>query len=420
VRVEIENRHHHLNLSEFDARWAVTADGVPVQHGTLDPIHLEPGGLSTVPLPVQRIRDAVPGADYWLRLSFHLRNDGSWAPAGHEIAWEQMPLDVRTPAVPAIRARDLPSITVHETIGGAAISGDHFSAVFDKAAGTLRSLTFDRQSILSDAADSTSGPVLQAFRAPIDNDKGFGRWLARDWRNAGLENPKRRVESFELSRIGDNQVQLRIVATITASNGTIAHHATWLIRGDGSIEIDNTFTVSGDLPALPRVGFTMRLAENLDRIRWYGHGPHENYSDRKRSADVGIWSGSVGEQYVPYPRPQDCGNKESVRWATLTDDTGRGLLVVAEGEPIAVSALPYTASDLAAARHPHEMNQRHEVVLNLDVRQSGLGNSSCGPGVLKRHAVLPGTYQMSISLRPCPAASDSEVAALARQRYQSP
>jgi beta-galactosidase len=182
--------------------------------------------------------------------------------------------------------------------------------------------------------------------------------------------------------------------------------------------MDNEVRTVGDLPALPRVGLVMYVDEDLNHFRWYGHGPHENYIDRKRSTDVGIWSASVADQYVPYPRPQDCGNKEGVRWASLTDDTGNGLLVVAEGEPLAVSALHYSATDLAAARQAWELQPRPDVVLNLDARQCGLGNSSCGPGVLERYAALPGAYRLRISLRPCPPGTDAEVAEHARRRYK--
>ena len=71
----------------------------------------------------------------------------------------------------------------------------------------------------------------------------------------------------------------------------------------------------------------MRVNQRLDRFRWWGRGPHENYSDRKESAELGLWSGTVNEQFVPYVRPQENGNKEEVRWLELTDGTGHGLRV---------------------------------------------------------------------------------------------
>jgi beta-galactosidase len=156
----------------------------------------------------------------------------------------------------------------------------------------------------------------------------------------------------------------------------------------------------------------------LENFRWYGHGPDENYSDRLDCTPVGLWSSTVAKQYVSYARPQESGNKEGVRWLTLTDAVGRGLIVASEGESMAATALHFSAADLEAAKHAYELKPRAETVLSLDARQCGLGNSSCGPGVLERYAV-PATqpYRLHVSFRPCAPGSDVEVAAAARTKY---
>ena len=118
---------------------------------------------------------------------------------------------------------------------------------------------------------------------------------------------------------------------------------------------------------------------------------------------MGVWSGTVTGQYIPYVKPQETGNKEDVRWLTLTDTNGTGLWVAAEGKPMAMSAIHFTAADLVAVRHNYELKPRPEVILSLDAKQSGLGDSSCGPGVLERYAVLPAkTYHLHLLFSPCP------------------
>jgi beta-galactosidase len=142
----------------------------------------------------------------------------------------------------------------------------------------------------------------------------------------------------------------------------------------------------------------------LDHLRWLGHGPWENYSDRQESADAGVWSGTVAAQYVPYVRPQENGNKEEVRWVELTDAGSNGVRISSEGNPFSFSALHFTAGDLASVRHNYELQSRREIVLSLDVKMSGLGNSSCGPGVLARYAVSPQkTYRLRLRLEACRA-----------------
>jgi beta-galactosidase len=264
--------------------------------------------------------------------------------------------------------------------------------------------------------------VLQAYRAYTDNDRGFGGWLAHDWLEHGLNQMPRAVESFEAQRVSNNRILVRAVARSAAARGNVVHHATWTIHGDGSIDVANRFEPSGELPHLPRIGVVTRLHAHLQAFTYYGHGPHENYVDRLRSAPVGLWSSTVARQYVPYPRPQETGNREGVRWLALARPDGAGVVVTSLGEPFAASALPFTANELDEATHTHQLVPGDRVVLSLDARHSGLGNSSCGPGVLQRYAVAPASYQLDFSIRPLrPGQQPAEVArGLAKLQSDAP
>jgi beta-galactosidase len=132
-----------------------------------------------------------------------------------------------------------------------------------------------------------------------------------------------------------------------------------------------------------------------------------NYRRCLESSPIGVWKSTVTEQAFPYPRPQETGNKEGVRWLSLTNSKGRGLLVVAEAKSFAASALHFTAQDLAEATHHYQLRPRPEVILSLDARHCGLGNSSCGPGVLEKYAVPVQPYSLHISFRPFRSDTDS-------------
>jgi beta-galactosidase len=440
VAVKFTNRNAFLNLNEYDVRWSVTSDGVVLQSGALKPIDGGPGKAVEVKIPVGKEAfslerrapsrpegnipdhnraETVLGApirsgEYWLRVSFYTRTNARWAPAGQEIAWEQMPLAMKpttraSSAAPGAGA--LPALKLNQNGDTVQIAGTNFTATFSRSAGTLTSLVYSGHEMLATnrppeggTTNSPAGPILQVWRAPTDNDKGFGNWLARDWREAGLTNLVRHADALEVSQPGPNTVRIVTAAIYTVTGGTFIHRASWTVRGDGSLDMDNEFQPSGNLPPLPRIGVVMRVAAGFENFRWYGRGPWENYSDRKRSAEMGVWNSTVTDQYVPYVKPQETGNKEDVRWLTLMDTNGAGLWVVAEGKPMAASALHFTAADLAAVRHNYELKPRPEVILSLDAKQSGLGNSSCGPGVLERYAVLPTqTYRLRLLFQPCPA-----------------
>lgn len=101
VAIRVTNRHHHLSLEAYEPRWSVRRDGVVIQQGELPPLALVPNAQPEIPIPVAAIDVPVAGAIYTLRISFHTRSASAWAPAGHEIAYEELPLDVAVPAPPS-------------------------------------------------------------------------------------------------------------------------------------------------------------------------------------------------------------------------------------------------------------------------------------------------------------------------------
>lgn len=143
------------------------------------------------------------------------------------------------------------------------------------------------------------------------------------------------------------------------------------------------------------------LGEEYENLSWYGRGPWENYPDRKTSCLIGRWSSKVSSQYTHYPRPQDSGNHEDVTEVTLTNKEGKGIRVTAIDRPFSFSALYYTVDDIYKATHDCDLKPRKEIILSLDAAVLGLGNSSCGPGVLKKYAIdkqKPHTLRVRFSL----------------------
>jgi beta-galactosidase len=388
VVLKFTNRHAFLNLDDYEVRWTVSdSGGREIQSGVLNPVRCEPGQTVEVPVPVGSIHQPEPGKEFWLRVSLHTRTELPWAEAGYEIAWQQMQLSVKTARVHGSTAPDFEPLALDQEGDLTRITGTGFMVTFSRAAGTMVSLKFSGCEVL--ATNELAGPVLQLFRAPTDNDKGFGKWLARDWREAGLTNLNRTADAFEVVRVNPGEIKIETVATARAASGGYKMKTLWLAHRDGTLEMDSEFTPFGALPLLPRVGIVMVLPGNFETIRWLGRGPWENYPDRKDASDLGVWHGTVTDQYVPYVRPQENGNKEDVSWLELQDANGNGLKISTAANPFSYSALHFTATDLASARHNYELKPRAEVVLSLNAKQSGLGNSSCGPGVLERYSIRP-------------------------------
>jgi beta-galactosidase len=180
----------------------------------------------------------------------------------------------------------------------------------------------------------------------------------------------------------------------------------YTVYGSGDLQIEAHVQPDQGQPFLPRLGFQMTLPEGFEKFTWYGRGPHENYSDRSEGAPVGVYQGTVDEQYVPYIVPEENGNKTEVRWVALTDPQGIGLLAV--GSPfLEVSAHHFTTQNLTEAKHTFELQRRPEIILNLDYAQSGLGSASCGPGRLEKYQLKALETHFSLRLRPFSAKNDS-------------
>ena len=177
----------------------------------------------------------------------------------------------------------------------------------------------------------------------------------------------------------------------------------YTILGSGEVSVETHVVPGEGLPFLPRIGLQLHLPEGYEQFTWYGRGPHETYVDRKEGAQVGVYRGTVEEQFVPYVLPQENGNKTEVRWVTLTNRDGTGVHASAD-RLLEVSAHHFTPEDLMSARHPHEVVHRPEIILHLDYGQSGLGSASCGPGRLEKYRLEPEEIRYCVRLRPFSAA----------------
>ncbi|MFK4018414.1 glycoside hydrolase family 2 TIM barrel-domain containing protein [Streptomyces albogriseolus] len=365
--VTLTNEYLFTDLREFDGRWELVADGEGIRGGRLtrDQLDVAPLTEKRVDLPVRLPRNPSPGTEFFLQLSFTTRERAPWAEAGFEVARHQLPLDTDTPAVAPVPLSRVPALRHEVRDGDIRVTGEGFSVTVDRGTGLLTDYEADGARLL------TSGPAPNFWRAPTDNDRGNGQHLRNQtWRDAGA---RRTVTGVTVRPLGDRAVEVRVTGTLPTTAES-AYSTTYTVFGNGEIKVDHTLHPgSASLPYLPEVGSLLFLPRRLDRLHWYGRGPEENHWDRNTGTDVGRWSSTVAEQWTPYIRPQENGNKTDVRWAALTDAGGRGLLVT--GEPLVeINASHFTPEDLSAGvRHDYQLTPRDAVVLRVNHRQMGVG-----------------------------------------------
>lgn len=210
--LRVTNRNHHTDLSQYRCLWTLSIDGKQKDQGEITLPEVAPGESETIPLPVS-IADMKASAkatsDLRLTISFILKRDALWAKAGHEVAWEQF--CIQEGALLSSKLENRGRLKVRADEEHLSISGSGFSIQWEKnATGSLTSLTYHGKEMLAHPADFPLQPVTQAFRAPTDNDKSFGNWLAKDWSLHQMDNPRISLDSFKHEVREDGAVIVRV------------------------------------------------------------------------------------------------------------------------------------------------------------------------------------------------------------------
>ena len=392
--VTVHNRYDFSALAHLEMSWSVQCGGEVTQQGTLAMPDIPAGGSAEVTVPYR----LTLSGDVWLNLAWTLAADCKWARRGHEVAWAQLALPVPAASAPLLRPEAMPALAAVETEQALEISGIDFQVVFEKQRGLLSQWVYQNAPLL------TSGPNLCVWRAPTDNDVA----LAVEWRQAGLDRLVPRFEALRWERLSPQSVRVetRQVLAPVSQFPAFAAAFQYTVYGSGEIVLETHVLPLRTLPPLPRLGLQLSLPAGFDRFAWYGLGPHESYPDRRESVKVGLYSGSVQDQFETYIRPQENGNKSDVRWASLTDARGLGLFAAPhpltnEGQSLLnVSVHHFTPEDLTAAKHTFDLAPRAETILHLDFVQGGLGSQSCGPGPMPPYLLQPAETRFAVRFTP--------------------
>ena len=340
-KVNVIKRDEHVSLDNYTFLWNITENGKITKKGVLEDLTL----------PTLKYDE---NKDVRLNISVVLTSSTHWADAGHEVCNEQF------------------------------VINDRMATAFK-----AKKLKTGKQADIEEAKKWFDMVRPHFFRAPTDNDKGFGNWIAKDWKNNRLDSLSTTItKPLEAVRNADGTVTVSVSTTNKYINGSIRTDYTYTMDAEGSVDFHATYTPEGTLPPLPCMGNTFVLPKEMTQLSWYGMGLQDTYPDRLEAASIGRWNSTVAEQYVHYARPQYSGNHEQTAEVTITDAKGRGWHITAEaGKPFSFTALPYSTAQLYTTAHDCDLAIEDNVYLNIDAAVMGLGNSSCGPGVLTKYSI---------------------------------
>lgn len=399
--IKVKNLFDFKDLSHIGMHYQIVHDETVDASGYIEHLCARAGEETLVQVPTE-LETQKPGADYYLNLSFVSKQATNYAPGGAEIGTEQFLLKAGSiQAVPGILKNTVQSeeqnvketYIVKQTAARMEIAAAGWKVAFDKVTGQLLEYRVRGKRLI------TSGPTMNLWRAPIDNDM----YKVRDWKEKYfLHRQQEQLEEFLTENEGED-ILVRICthfSTLSMAFGFKVCY-TWRIRKNGELVLSldmKGFRYSGFVPEfIPRIGIELRLPKEMKNITWYGLGPEENYCDMKSAARMGIYQRTVEEMHVEYAKPQENGHREEVRWLSAGD--GENELLICSDTGIGIDVHDYTIKDLECARHAGEIRRCGETVVHLDAKHSGVGSNSCGEEQTYANKTRLNDYSMRLIFR---------------------
>lgn len=386
--LRVENKLWFTTLDDYTLHIEVRAEGdtLSVQQIKLRDVPPNSDALLQCELPELDAREA------FLNVTVTKDSRTSYSEAGHHIATYQFPLKTRTAAAVPFSLQNANPLTLEDSRQSCTVRGYNFHLTFSKLTGKPIAWNVNGEELI------TREPKINFFKPTIDNHKQEFEGL---WQPNHLQIMQEHLREFTLEQTDDALLitSQTIIAPPVFDFGMRCTYR-WRIAADGQLNVELSGQPYGEYrDIIPCIGFTMGINGDLGQVAYYGRGPGENYADSQQANIIDIWRSSVDEMFENYPFPQNNGNRQDVRWATLTNRHGNGLLVVPQ-RPVNLSAWRYTPENIFAAQHCNALQRSDDITLNLDHQLLGLGSNSWGSEVLDSWRVWFTSFSYGFTLLP--------------------
>ena len=392
--IRLINRTDFTDLQDYTLHWFIRGDGKTVASGTATIGSIKPQESGEVVLNIPAF-NRTRGTEYFLTVEARTTKATPVLPAGHVAAWEQFALpgtlDVAKTAIP-----QQAQLTKKTEDGKLTIASKDFAVSFDQKSGWLSQYNFK-------GLDMLKGSLQPHFwRAPTDTDIGNSMQI----RCAVWQDPLRlaRLDSFIVKELG-YLTQITTVHYLRTLNAF--YRVNYEVYPDGDVKV-NVFMKAGNnnLPEMPRFGMRVLLNEDFNNVSWLGRGPFDNYQDRNTAAAIDLYSMPADSLFHPYPRAQESGYRTDVRWMSLRNAKGAGLMAVA-ASTISTGVLHFDMNKLEFDRHATENNHGGSMAndpliwWNIDYKQMGVGGDNSWGARTHAQYMLPyNDYSYTFTLRP--------------------
>ena len=365
--VKVINKNLFVNTDIYQCKVTVARDGKVIKKAFMETA-VAPLSEETYALPLGKEEKS---GEYTVTVSFHLKEDKVWAKAGHEVAFGQYVYQVKEEQ--KICQEPLTVIRSTHNIG---VRGAHFEVLFSVLNGGLVSYKYAGKEMIE------AIPKPNFWRAPTDNDCGnlmgmrYGQWKIASMYLSHKDFRQGPYGPGNTPEVEKKEHSVKVTYTYLLPATPLAEcKLAYEVYGDGRVKTTLTYDPVKELGDMPEFGVIFKFNADYDHVEWYGLGSAETYADRKKGAKLGIYENMVKDNIARYMVPQECGAKEEVRWAKVTDRKGRGMLFEMDENngPMMFSALPYTPHEMENAMHPYELPEIHYTVVRVAKEQMGVG-----------------------------------------------
>ncbi|MDE6413168.1 MAG: DUF4981 domain-containing protein, partial [Eubacterium sp.] len=360
--IEIKNKFMFTNLNQFELYWCQCSDKGVFREGSVE-LDVEPNQSKVIDLELTRISNT----ESYLNLELRTTEDCSWSEEGHVVAEEQFVINEFENTYDELELGE--ELVVADTYGSLRVIAEDINIRFERRErNQLYSIKVGGEDILS-------APVrLNFWRALTDNDRGnrAGSRLGC-WRDAGntpgiYNNTKFSIDDYKITDDG-RKVTINCSAVVCTDPESRAK-LIYTITSKG-IGVDLQFTPDPSLPDIPEVSMLFELPGDFENVTYLGEGPYENYIDRRYGTKIGVYNTTVTDMYTDYLKPQECGNRTGVRYATLIGKKKTFTLVA---EPVMeFNASHYLPLEIENAWHKKELPKSNKTVVRAIARQQGVG-----------------------------------------------
>ena len=378
----IKNKMAFLPSSHYDVRYAVEdEEGNMLTSGVIEKV-VAAADSAIVSIDLSSLSSLDASKEAFIHFLATQKEPTLWADDGYVVAEEKLPVQVASkPMYDMSRLSTCEELTVGDNSAMITVGNSRFKAVFGKSQGTLIDYTYDGTAMLSKSL------LLSVFRLPTDND---GR-QSSSWDDMGLRKLTVKGTASEVQTSDDKKTARVIMhSTYTGKNGTafdVLLH--FIVCADGTLMVNSLILPLNTGAVIPKLGFRLEMPAGMEQLQWFGRGPWDSYTDRKEACLPAIWQSTVTDQREDYILPQEHGTKQEVRWLSVGNSDGCGLLFVAPDQ-MAASAVHFRPEDNYTDRnnrmkHTYQFKSCTTTVVSLDAVTRGLGNASCGSDVREKY-----------------------------------